>query len=118
MPSRRESRERSDRALQLRLLLGGSAAFLVAVPFTLLLLLVVSEWEPLARLDADVADGLNEQARSHDWLVTGLEVGEVALDPWAYRLVVLGVVVWLWRRGVRRLALWATVTTVLGGLLT
>jgi membrane-associated phospholipid phosphatase len=107
-----------DRALQGRLLLGGLAAFLVAVPFTLLLLLVVSKWEPLARLDADVADRLNEQARSHDWLVTGLDVGAVALDPWAYRLVVLGAVVWLWRRGARRLALWATVTMVLGGLLT
>lgn len=105
------------RGLSGRLLLGGLAAFLVAVPFTLLALLVLGKWVPLARLDADVANSLNEVARSHSGLVTFFDVLAVLFDPWMFRALVVGVAIWLWRRGARRLALWAVVTTAIGGLL-
>jgi len=81
------------------------------------MLLVLSEWEPLERLDRGVADNLNDAARGDATLVDVLRFGSVALDPWVFRLAVLAVAVWLWRRGARRLALWAVVTAVIGGVL-
>lgn len=110
---------RSDpgRRLSSRLALGALAAFLVAVPFTLLLVLVEGQSEPLERLDVTTAQRLTGVARDHDWLLRALDVIAVALQPWAFRIVVLGVVAWLWHRGARRLALWALATTALGGVL-
>lgn len=107
----------ADRRLATRLSLGSAAAFLVAVPFTLLLLLVKSESTQLERLDVGTAQRLNEVARANGWLVDVLKVVAIVTDPWVFRLIVLGVVVWLWRRGARRLAVWAATTTVLGGVL-
>ncbi len=97
-------------------MLGAVAAFLVAVPFTLLLVLVEGQWEPLERLDVSAANRLTALAREHGW-VGPLDAIATGLQPWTFRLIVLAVVVWLWHRGARRLALWAAVTTVLGGAL-
>lgn len=116
-PQRREGRPDSDRRFGTRIAIGALAAFLVAVPFTLLLFLVESAWEPLENLDTSAAEGLNEVARANPWLVDTLDFGAVAFEPWVFRVAVLGVVIWLWRRGARRLALWAVATTVLGGIL-
>jgi undecaprenyl-diphosphatase len=107
----------SQRGLAGRLTLGATAAVLVAIPFTLLMVLVLSEWEPLERLDRTVADRLHEVALGNPALVDVLEVGEVVTSPWLLRVVVLAVAVWLWRRGARRLAAWAVVTVAVGGLL-
>lgn len=106
-----------ERSLAARLALGAGAAVLVAVPFTLLMLLVLSEWEPLAQLDRDVADELNNVAIGQSGLVDALRFGSLALDPWVFRLAVIGVAVWLWRRGAKRLATWAVVTAAIGGTL-
>lgn len=100
-----------------RLLLGAGAAFVVAVPFTLLMLLVLSEWEPLERLDRGVAEDLNDVARADPTLVDVLRFFALALEPWVFRVAVLGVAVWLWRRGAKRLAVWAVVTAAIGGVL-
>jgi len=105
------------RGLGGRLALGAGAAALVAVPFTLLMLLVLSEWEPLARLDQNVADNLNDVARRDTGLVDALKLGSTILGPWVFRLAVLAVAVWLWRRGAPRLATWAVVTMAIGGVL-
>ena len=105
------------RSLTARLALGAAAAALVAVPFTLLMLLVLSEWEPLDRLDRSVADELNNVARDDSAQVDLLRLGAVALDPWVFRLAVLAVAVWLWRRGAHRLAAWAVTTAAVGGVL-
>ena len=114
---RRGSDPEPNRSLAGRLALGGVAASVVAIPFTLLLLLVLSEWEPLARLDRTVADDLNDVARDEGALVDLLHAGSVILDPWVFRLAVFAVAVWLWRRGARRLAAWAVTTAVIGGVL-
>jgi undecaprenyl-diphosphatase len=106
-----------ERGLAARLALGSALAALVAVPGTLIWLLVESEWEPLERLDRSVADSLNDLARDESELVDVLQFGSVALEPWVFRAVVLGVAVWLWSRGARRLAAWAVVTMAVGGLL-
>jgi membrane-associated phospholipid phosphatase len=116
-PEERHDLQQSTRSLSGRLVLGGLAALAVAIPFTLLALLVLSKWGPLASLDARVADDLNSYARARPHLVDVLRVLQVVLDPWVFRLLVLGVAVWLWLRGARRLAAWAITTTVLGGAL-
>lgn len=116
-PADRGPGREPQRGLGGRLALGGLAALIVAVPFTLLAFLVLAKWEPLARLDADVAESLNATARSNAWLVRLFDVLAVAFDPWVFRAVVLVLAVWLWRRGARRLAAWAAVTTVIGGVL-
>ena len=105
------------RGLVGRLVLGGAVAALIAVPFLMLMLLVESEWEPLERLDRSVADSLNSLARGDSALVRALDVGAVALGPWVFRLAVVAVAVWLWLRHARRLAIWAVVTMVVGGVL-
>jgi membrane-associated phospholipid phosphatase len=100
-----------------RLALGGAVAVLVSVPMVLLLLLVESEWEPLEELDRSTADSLNSVARGDGALVRALDAGALLFDPWVFRLVVLGVAVWLWRRGAKRLAAWSVVTVAVGGVL-
>ena len=105
----------AERRLGGRLALGAVAAFLIAVPFGLLLYLVESAWQPLEDLDTRTAERLNEVARDSPVLVDVLDVVSVAFAPWVFRLMVLAVVVWLWRRGARRLAVWAALTTALGG---
>jgi undecaprenyl-diphosphatase len=100
-----------------RLGLGAAAAAVVAIPFTLLMLLVLSEWEPLSDLDRHVADELHDVARERTTLIEVLELGELALSPWFYRIVVIGVAIWLWTRGAKRLSIWALVTMAIGGAL-
>ena len=116
MDQRRPSSE-PRLGLVARLGLGAGIAALVAIPFTLLVVLVESEWEPLERLDRSVADTLNSLARADSSLVDGLEVGADLFDPWVFRGLVVGVAVWLWIRGARRLATWAVVTIAIGGIL-
>jgi undecaprenyl-diphosphatase len=116
-PEKRRPGSEPQRDLAGRLALGAVAVLVVAVPFTLLAVLVRGKWEPLARLDAEVANELHGVALARPWLVHTLDVLAVVLDPWVFRALVIGVAVWLWRRGARRLALWAVVTTALGGVL-
>jgi membrane-associated phospholipid phosphatase len=116
-PEHRSPGREPQRGLIGRLAVGGLLALAVAVPFTLLALLVLGNWPPLARLDASVANELNEFALAHAWLVNTLDVLAKVLDPWVFRALVLAVAVWLFRRGARRLALWAVVTTAIGGVL-
>lgn len=105
------------RTLWSRLALGGAAAAVVAIPFTLLMVLVLSESESLERLDREVADSMHAVVLDRPWLVDLLEGVAVVFDPWTFRLVVLAVAVWLWRRGARRLATWAVTTAAIGGIL-
>lgn len=91
-------------------------AFLLAVPFTLLFMLVTSESERVERLDRSVADLL------HHWVAANpgsrqalIWIGWVT-DPWLLRagaLALAGSLAW---RGRRRAAWWLTITVVLGGL--
>jgi undecaprenyl-diphosphatase len=98
-----------------RAAIAGAAAFLVAVPLTLLVMLVTSESESLERLDRGVADGF------HDWVQAHAAVGEtlvwigVAADPWLLRagaLALAGALAW---RGRRRAALFLAIAVVIGG---
>ena len=115
--SRWRDERAANRRLGGRLALASAATFLLAVPFTLLLLLVKSESGWLERVDVGTAQRLHDVARRSPDLVDFLELVAFLTDPWVLRLVVLAAVVWLWRRGARRLAAWAATTTVIGGLL-
>jgi len=106
----------AERRLGGRLALGAAAAFLVAVPFGLLLYLVESAWQPLEDLDTRTAEQLNQVSRDNPTLVDVLDAISVAFHPMVFRALVLVAAVWLWRRGARRLAVWAAVTTALGGV--
>ena len=106
-----------DHGLGRRLVMGAGVGVLVAIPFTLLLLLVESAWDPLEDLDRAVADNLNQAAQGHSGRVHALDVLAIALDPWVFRAAVIAVAIWLWRRGATRLAMWAALTMVIGGVL-
>ena len=98
-------------------MIGSLVALVVAIPFTLLLVLVTSEWEPLERLDRDVADDLHQQVLGNDTTEALLEFGSVATSPWVFRVIVLAIALWLWFRGLRRLAAWAVTALAVGGVM-
>jgi membrane-associated phospholipid phosphatase len=116
-PEERTDLRPSTKSLGGRLALGGLAALAVAIPFTLLAILVLSKWRPLANIDARVADDLNSYALDRPRLVDVLRILAVVFDPWMFRALVLLVAMWLWQRGARRLAAWAVTTMALGGVL-
>ncbi|MET7864091.1 phosphatase PAP2 family protein [Micromonospora taraxaci] len=105
-----------DHSLGLRLTLAAAAAFLVLVPFALLTLLVLGAWAPLHRLDTAVTDALHSYAQDHRGWVVLMRIWTEVFAPMPLRAVALLLVVWLLRRGARRLALWAATTMVVGGL--
>ncbi|SCE84448.1 phosphatase PAP2 family protein [Micromonospora chokoriensis] len=105
-----------DHSLGLRLTLASAAAFLVLVPFALLTLLVLGAWAPLHRLDTAVTDALHGYAQDHPGWVALMRIWTEVFAPMPLRAVALLLVVWLLRRGARRLALWAATTMVAGGL--
>lgn len=100
-----------------RTTLGAASAFLFAIPFTLLLLLVTSESERVERFDRGVADWLHSKVRGQGGLTTALEWIGWITGPWVLRAGVLAVAVALVLRGRRRAAAWLVITVVIGGLL-
>ncbi|MEU1889276.1 phosphatase PAP2 family protein [Micromonospora sp. WMMD987] len=119
-PSGRSWRDRRldrDRSLGLRLTLAAVAAFLVLVPFALLAVLVVGAWTPLHDLDAAVTAALHRFAADHPGWVRVMTAWTHLFSPGPLRVAALVVVVWAWRRGSRRLALWVVTTMAVGGAL-
>ena len=97
-------------------MLASVAAFLVVVPFALLLVLVELKWAPLARLDGDAAGSLTRWATEHHLQGT-LETIQAVTQPRYFQLAVAVMAIWLLVRGSRRIPLWAAVTMAVGGLL-
>ncbi|MBW4703645.1 phosphatase PAP2 family protein [Micromonospora sp. RL09-050-HVF-A] len=119
-PSERSWRDRRldrDHSLGLRLTLASAAAFLLLVPFALLAVLVVGAWSPLHGLDAAVTDALHRFAADHPVWVRAMKAWTHLASPGPLRVAALVVVVWSWRRGARRLALWVVTTMAVGGAL-
>lgn len=97
-----------------RALLAAVALVLVAVPFTLLLLLVEERWRPLVRVDVGARDSLNAFALAHDGFVTAMKAVSVVGSARVYTPLFTLLVLWLaWKR-LPRLALFVAVT-MLGG---
>jgi membrane-associated phospholipid phosphatase len=97
--------------------LAAVALSLVAVPLPVLLLLVRLRWGPLRALDEGVLDGLHAWALAAPRLVLSMQVVTTLGTGGAYAVLLSGLVLVLLRRGQRRLALFAVVTTVGGQLL-
>ncbi|MEV6667532.1 phosphatase PAP2 family protein [Streptomyces nigra] len=84
----------------------------------LLLTLVVLRWNPLMRLDADIAD------TSHGWAVDADAMTQACRiltdwvwDPWTMRILTFLVAIWLvWRHAALWTAVWLVVTCALATL--
>jgi membrane-associated phospholipid phosphatase len=103
--------------LGVRLLFAGIAVALVAIPFTLTWVLVVSEEEWLERIDARTATSLTSYVVERPFLTDLLEFLAEATSPWILRCIAVLVAIWLWIAKSRRLAVWLLVTMAIGGLL-
>lgn len=89
-----------------------------AVAFLVLLVLVAARWSALITLDRAVADSLHRRAVSDPGAVHAARIlTDWVWDPWTMRLLIAVVVVALWWRGARLLAVWIAATSLLGSLL-
>ncbi|MDQ4070714.1 MAG: phosphatase PAP2 family protein [Actinomycetota bacterium] len=105
-----------DSRYGLRLTLFAVAFLLVAVPFGLLLDQVQrSGW--MIGLDTSAARHLPDWARQSDGLVRALKIVTFFGSPLWFYLIVTPAVLWVWRRGHPRLAVFLVVTALAGGLL-
>ena len=100
----------------LRVTLFGLAFLLVAIPFGLLLDQVKRNG-PLLRVDTSAARHLHEWVRQSDDLVRQLKILTFFGSPVWFYVIVIPAIVWVWRRGHVRLAVFLVVTTLGGGLL-
>jgi membrane-associated phospholipid phosphatase len=100
-----------------RLLLAGVALALVAVPFTLVLVLVEDKWEPLAEADHAARDGLHAYAMGHPAFVTLMKVISDSGSALAWQIILGLVAIWLLWRRLWRLALFVVVTGACSSLL-
>ncbi|HET6480992.1 MAG TPA: phosphatase PAP2 family protein [Actinoplanes sp.] len=106
-----------EHALEVRLAAVAAGVVVLLVPFAVIAAMVVGGVDWLHRIDQDVSVAVHDYSATHPHLVDFMRVWCLAFDPWTWRLAALGLVVWLARRGARRLAWWVAITTAAGGLL-
>lgn len=116
-PGRAVRRLDPDARGGLRLTLAAVAALLLAVPFALLLLLVVDHWGPLQHLDTSLDTRLNGYSYEHPGYVSVLKGVSTVASPLSFELVATVVAVVLVARRQPRLAAWLAVTVYGGGVL-
>lgn len=115
-PASSDPRSRETR-LAVRLAEIGGMAALAAVPFLILMLLVIGKSAAVMDVDRSVADALHRQALGSPGLVRTLDVLAVVLHPNTFRLAVFAAAIALWWRRRHLLAVFAGVTMTVGGLL-
>lgn len=116
MRSALQSRLDPDARYGLRVSLFGLAFLLVAIPFGLLLDQVQND-RSLVRLDTSAANNLHEWVRGSPDLVQNLKILTFFGSPLWFYVIVIPAVIWVWRAGHPRLAVFLVVTTLGGGLL-
>jgi membrane-associated phospholipid phosphatase len=94
----------------------GLAFLLVAIPFGLLLDQVKND-RSLVRLDTSAANNLHEWVRGSEDLVQNLKILTFFGSPVWFWIIVVPAIIWVWRKGHPRLAIFLAVTTLGGGLL-
>lgn len=94
-----------------------AALALVAVLFSLTVLLVENRWAPLLRADADAGNRLHGYAVAHAGFVRAMQVISDSGSTPAWLVVLAPVVVWLLWRRLFRLALFVVVATAGSSLL-
>jgi len=100
-----------------RAVLAAVALALVAVPFSLTLLLVEDKWAPLLSADRGARDGLHGYAVTHAGFVTAMTLISDSGSALAWQIVLAMVVLWLLWRRLARLALFVLVTAIGSSLL-
>ncbi len=105
-----------DERYGLRVTLFAVAFLLTAIPFGLLLNQVQANGS-LIRLDTAAARSLHDWVRGSDDLVRELKILTFFGSPLWFYVIVTPAVLWVWRRGHVRLAIFLVVTTLGGGLL-
>ena len=106
-----------SRSLGTRLAVAAGSALALLVPFALLAVLVVGQWAPLHTLDGSVTGSQHALALDHPAWVRFMLVWSLVFSPTGFRLAALGVVIWLYRRGAKRLVSWIVTTLAVGGVL-
>jgi len=101
-----------ERRLGTRALLVFGAAFLSAVGFAVVVLLVTSKFDPLLRLDRNTADDLHEFAVRHKAFTGLMRLISNLGSSLAWWIIMVPVMGWLLYRKLRRLALFVLVTTL------
>jgi membrane-associated phospholipid phosphatase len=101
-----------DLRFGIRAAAAGLALTLVTLPFGLLLLLVRGRWDPLLDLDQGASDALHGFALDHDGFVTVLKVISTIGSAYVYVPLFTAVAIWLFTRGLRRLAAFVAVTEI------
>ncbi|MFJ5088485.1 phosphatase PAP2 family protein [Streptomyces sp. NPDC088674] len=97
---------------------GDTAALVLGTLSALLLALVAASWQPLLSLDSSLARSAHRQAVRHEGLTHTCRVlSDWVWDPWTFRLLAALLVVWLFVRGARDLAVRIAVVCVAGTLL-
>lgn len=95
-----------------------TVASVTAVALTVVFVgLLVVAARPLNPLDERVTRELFEYTVADPGVTWLLVVWTELFGPWTWRVVVLVLAVWLWRRERRGVALWAAATIVVGGLI-
>ncbi|MEY9847448.1 phosphatase PAP2 family protein [Streptacidiphilus sp. MAP5-3] len=84
----------------------GAAAFLLL--FGTMLALVEAPWQPLLRFDLAVDQHLHNAALRQAAWTGSMRTISAVLEPTVLRVLLAVVVVWLWWRGARIAAVWAT----------
>lgn len=91
------------------------AAVAGAVLSAVLTSLVVLRWAPLMALDTAVAEALHRSAVDRPgWVRVHRVLTDWVWDPWTVRVLLVAAVVWLVRRGDRRLAVCVAVAGAVG----
>jgi undecaprenyl-diphosphatase len=106
-----------SRSLGVRLAVAAGLSMSLLVPFALLAVLVVGQWPPLHSLDASITGSQHALAVQHPAWVRFMIVWSLVFSPTGFRVFALGVVIWLYRRGAKRLVSWIITTLTVGGLL-
>jgi membrane-associated phospholipid phosphatase len=106
--------ERAARRFGVRAVLAVLGAFLVAGPLALIVVLVLTKSPGLRRFDQRIEQSVHAYVVGRPALEDALRVGSAVLHPRVMWLVVGVTAVTLWRRGLRRHAVWAVVTIAVG----
>jgi len=116
VPGRITRRLDPDERYGLRVTLFAVAFLLVAIPFGLLLDQVKGNGS-LIGLDTSAARHLHDWVRGSDDLVQNLKILTFFGSPVWFYIIVIPAMIWVWRRGHVRLAVFLAVTALGGGLL-
>ncbi len=100
-----------------RVLLALLATLILAGPFLLVLLLVLSRWRALADLDTAAVDAAHTLALAQPGLTESMALVSTVLHPWVLRVVAAAVALGLLVVRRRRVGLWALTAALGSGLI-